>query len=600
MLLIIHSRGTMEKKLGAVLSTACIVLMCTITQASAATSAATSADTRFKTIYTKEWQWRVAERLARAEDERGVSPVLARVDAPAQEARRRYWEGILKELDGIRAAELSPAERVNFAVYRAQIAALLDAQRFREYEQPVNADSAFWTGVTFTARRPFATLDDYRNYLKQLAALPDYFAQETANMRAGLARGFTPPQVTLQGRDVALVPIAEARTPQETVFFQPFRNMPASVPAAEQEALKAQAASLIRDAVQPAYAKVLAFFRTEYLPKARTTLAAENMPGGKAYYQSKIVEFTTTNLTAEQIHAIGLAEMAKIRAEMHEVMKQVDFKGDLPAFLAFLRTDPQFYAKTPKELLMHAAWTAKKFDAKADQYFGYLPRRRFAIIAVPDDQAPFYTAGRGGPGSYWVNTYNLPARALYSLPALTLHESAPGHAFQMPVAQEQKNVPPFRRAYISAFGEGWALYAERLGVEMGIYETPYEHFGMLSYQAWRASRLVVDTGIHAKGWTREQAQAYLMENTALARHEVETEVDRYISWPGQALSYYLGQMAIQEARARAEKALGPKFDIRNFHDTVLQLGSVPLPVLQQRIDAFIADGGKSPYPKESS
>lgn len=600
MLLIIHSRGTMEKKLGAVLSTACIVLMCTITQASAATSAATSADTRFKTIYTKEWQWRVAERLARAEDERGVSPVLARVDAPAQEARRRYWEGILKELDGIRAAELSPAERVNFAVYRAQIAALLDAQRFREYEQPVNADSAFWTGVTFTARRPFATLDDYRNYLKQLAALPDYFAQETANMRAGLARGFTPPQVTLQGRDVALVPIAEARTPQETVFFQPFRTMPASVPAAEQEALKAQAASLIRDAVQPAYAKVLTFFRTEYLPKARTTLAAENMPGGKAYYQSKIVEFTTTNLTAEQIHAIGLAEMAKIRAEMHEVMKQVDFKGDLPAFLAFLRTDPQFYAKTPKELLMHAAWTAKKFDAKADQYFGYLPRRRFAIIPVPDDQAPFYTAGRGGPGSYWVNTYNLPARALYSLPALTLHESAPGHAFQMPVAQEQKNVPPFRRAYISAFGEGWALYAERLGVEMGIYETPYEHFGMLSYQAWRASRLVVDTGIHAKGWTREQAQAYLMENTALARHEVETEVDRYISWPGQALSYYLGQMAIQEARARAEKALGPKFDIRNFHDTVLQLGSVPLPVLQQRIDAFIADGGKSPYPKESS
>jgi uncharacterized protein (DUF885 family) len=244
---------------------------------------------------------------------------------------------------------------------------------------------------------------------------------------------------------------------------------------------------------------------------------------------------------------------------------------------------------------MRAAWIAKKFDAKADQYFGYLPRRRFAILPVPDDQAPFYTAGRGGPGAYWVNTYNLPARALYSLPALTLHESAPGHAFQMPVAQEQKGVPHFRRAYISAFGEGWALYSERLGTEMGIYETPYEHFGMLSYQAWRASRLVVDTGIHAKRWTREQAQAYLMENTALARHEVETEVDRYISWPGQALSYYLGQMAIQEARAKAEKALGVKFDIRNFHDTVLQLGSVPLPVLQQRIDRFIAEGGKSPY-----
>ncbi len=584
----------MEKKLGAALSAALVVLACAISPA----TAATSADARFKTIYTKEWNWRVTERLARAEDDHGVSAGIARVDAPAQEARRAYWVNILQELDAIKPAGLSPGERINYAVYRAQIAALLDAQRFHEYEQPVNADSAFWTNVTFGARRPFKTLADYRNYLEQLAALPDYFAQETANMRAGLARGFTPPQVTLKGRDVALVPIAEAKTPQDTVFFTPFKNFPASVPAAEREALAAQADTIIRERVQPAYARVLAFFRTEYLPKARTTLAAESMPGGKAYYQSKIVEFTTTNLSAEQIHAIGLAEMAKIRAEMIDTMKKADFKGDLPAFLAFLRTDPQFYAKTPKELLMHAAWTAKKFDAKSDQYFGYLPRRRFAILPVPDDQAPFYTAGRGGSGSYWVNTWNLPARALYSLPALTLHESAPGHAFQMPVAQEQKGVPNFRRAYISAFGEGWALYSERLGVEMGIYETPYEHFGMLSYQAWRASRLVVDTGIHAKGWTREQAQAYLMENTALARHEVETEVDRYISWPGQALSYYLGQMAIQEARARAEKALGAKFDIRHFHDTVLQLGSVPLPVLQQRIDAFIAEGGPSPYPKE--
>ena len=581
------------------LSTAVAAAGIALALAMAPAGAASGADARFKTIYTKEWKWRVAEQLARGQGERGVSPSFARVDAAAQEARRVYWEGILKELDGIKPAELSAAQRVDFAVYRAQIAALLDAQRFREYEQPVNADSAFWTDVTFGARRPFARAEDYRNYLKQLSALPGYFAQETANMRAGLARGFTPPRVTLQGRDAALVSIAEAKVPQDVVFFTPFKSMPASIPAGEQDALRAQAALVIREQVQPAYAKALAFFRDEYVPKARTTLAAESMPGGKAYYQSKIVEYTTTHLTAEQIHAIGLAEMAKIRAEMMETMKKAGFQGDLPAFLHFLRTDPQFYAKTPQELLMRAAWIAKKFDAKADQYFGYLPRRRFAILPVPDDQAPYYTAGRGGPGAYWVNTYNLPARALYSLPALTLHESAPGHAFQMPVAQEQKGVPDFRRAYISAFGEGWALCSERLGTEMGIYETPYEHFGMLSYQAWRASRLVVDTGIHAKGWTREQAQAYLMENTALAKHEVETEVDRYISWPGQALSYYLGQMAIQEARAKAEQALGAKFDIRNFHDTVLQLGSVPLPVLQQRIDQFIAEGGKSPYPKES-
>ena len=591
----------MDNKLGAVVATAFVVAGLAMTPGATAdttasikpgaASAATGAsDAGFKRIYVKEWQWRVAQGLARAEGERGVSPTLARADAPAQEARRVYWAGILKELDAIEPARLSRPEQINYAVYRAQIGALHDALLYREYEQPVNADTAFWTDVTYGARRPFAGIDDYRNYLRQLDALPRYFDEELGNMRAGLARGFTPPRVTLAGRDSTLVSVVDAKSPQDTVFYTPFKQMPASIPAAEQEALRAQAVAAIRDRVQPAHAKVLAFFRDDYVPKARTTLAAEAMPGGKAYYQSKIVEFTTTNMTAEQIHAIGLSEMAKIRAEMHEVMRQVEFKGDLAAFLQFLRTDPQFYAKTPKELLMAAAWTAKRFDAKADQYFGYLPRRRFAIVPVPDDQAPFWTAGRGGPGTYWVNTYNLPA--------LTLHESAPGHAFQGPIVQEQKGVPPFRRAYISAYGEGWALYAERLGVEMGIYESPYEIFGMLSYQAWRASRLVVDTGIHAKGWTREQAQAYLMENTALSKHEVETEVDRYISWPGQALSYYLGQMAIQEARARAEKGLGPKFDIRNFHDTVLQLGSVPLPVLQQRIDQFIADGGPSPYPKE--
>ncbi len=593
-------------KLGAAVSTAAVVMSLAFapaavaaTSAAAVSTTATAADARFKDIYTKEWKWRIAERLARDENAPNASPAYARVDAAAQEARRVYWAGILKELDAIPPGALSPAERINFAVYRAQIAALHDAQRFREYEQPVNADTAFWSDVAYAARRPLKTADEYRNYLRLLEGLPAYFDQELDNMRAGLARGFTPPKVTLAGREGTLSSVLDAKTPQDVVFYNPFRQMPAAMPAAEQEALRAQAVALIQGKIRPAYAKALAYFRDEYVPKARTTLAAQDMPGGKEYYQSKIVEFTTTDMTADQIHAIGLAEMAKIRAEMHDIMKQVGFKGDLQAFLHFLRTDPQFYAKTPQELLKSAAWTSKKFDAKADQFFGHLPRRRFAIVPVPDDQAPFWTAGRGGPGTYWVNTYNLPARPLYSLPALTLHESAPGHAFQIPLAQEQQGVPPFRRAYISAYGEGWALYTERLGTEMDIYETPYEVFGMLSYQAWRASRLVVDTGIHAKGWTREQAQNYLLQNTALSKHEVETEVDRYISWPGQALSYYLGQMAIQEARARAEKALGSKFDIRHFHDTVLQVGSVPLPVLQQRIDQFIADGGPSPYPKES-
>jgi uncharacterized protein (DUF885 family) len=563
---------------------------------SAPVHAVQSADARFKSLYEQEWRWRVANDLA-ADDTRpeAARPGFPREDSATQLQHLAYWQGIVKALDAIDPATLSSAARIDYAIYRAQIAAFVDALRFREYEMPVNADSAFWTDINYIARKPFKDAAGYERYIAQLQALPRYFDDNLANMRAGLARGFTPPQVTLKGRDVALVAVATAATPDATVFFDPFKAMPATIPAAQQEALRARGRAAIAQSVQPAYARALAFMRTDYMPKARTTLAAIDLPDGAAYYQSKIVEFTTTAMTPEQIHQTGLAEMARIRAEMDATIKLTGFKGTFPAFLAFLRTDPQFYAKTPEELLMRAAWTAKKFDAKSAQYFGYLPRQRFAIIPVPDDQAPFYTAARGGPGVYLVNTYNLPARALYSLPALTLHESAPGHAFQVPIALEQKNVPNFRRAYISAYGEGWALYCERLGVEMGIYATPYETFGMLSYQAWRAARLVVDTGVHAKGWTRAQAQAYMHDNTALSDHEIETEVDRYISWPGQALSYYLGQMAILDARRKAEAALGQKFDIRAFHDTVLQLGSVPLPVLTARIDAFIAGGGKSPY-----
>lgn len=321
------------------------------------------------------------------------------------------------------------------------------------------------------------------------------------------------------------------------------------------------------------------------------------MPDGRAYYQAKIGEFVTRDLTAEQIHAIGLAEVAKIRGRMATVMAQVKWRGDLPSFLNHLRTDPQFYATTPQQLLDRAAWIAKTFDGKAATWFGRLPRSRFAIKPVPADVAPFYTSGRGGPGIYLVNTYDLPSRALYSLPALTLHESAPGHAFQMPLANELTDLPEYRRdTYISAFGEGWALYCEALGEDMGMYETPYEVFGMLSYQMWRAARLVVDTGIHAKGWSRERAQSFLRDNTALSNHEITTEVDRYIAWPGQALSYYMGEIAFLDARAKAEKALGEKFDIRAFHDAMLALGSVPLPLVDQRTAQFIAEGGKGPYP----
>src|SRR6202789_2554069 len=341
----------------------------------------------------------------------------------------------------------------------------------------------------------------------------------------------------MQGRDASITAVTEV-APDASLFYAPFRERTGVSPA-DQADLRAQAVKTIQDVVQPAYRDLLQFMRTEYVPQLRTTLAAQDLPDGKAYYQAKIREFTTLDMSPDAIHALGVREVARLRDEMTAAMKETGFKGDLPAFLASLRSDPRFYVKAPEDLLMRAAWIAKRFDGKASQFFGYLPRARFAIRPVPDDLAPFYTAGRGGPGLYLVNTYDLPSRPLYNLTALTLHESAPGHAFQMPIAMEHKDQPAIRRdVYISAYGECWAFYTEKLGVEMNMYETPYDMFGMWTYQAWRACRLVVDTGIHSQGWTRDQAIKYLHDNTALTDHEIDNEVDRYIGWPGQALSFY--------------------------------------------------------------
>lgn len=574
-------------------SALCAVLVMSVATADAAK--APNADAQLKAIYTEEWAWREKQFASGEDDNRPVADHLPRMDNAAQEVRTKYWEDVLTRLKAIPRDKLSHDEQVNYDVYVPQIEGLIESQKFRDFEMPANSDSSFWTDIGYTARRPFRTLADYENWIKQMRDIPRYFSEQIGQMRAGLKRGFTPPRVTLEGRDASITAVSDAR-PEESLFYTPFQKMTGVAPE-KQIALRAEAVNVIRDTVQPAYRTLLKFMREDYVPGARTTLAAEDMPNGKAWYREQIRQFTTLDESPEDIHAFGVSEVAKIHAEMLEAMKATGFKGDMPAFLKFLRTDPQFYAKTPEELLMRAAWIAKKFDGKASTYFGYLPRMRFAIEPVPADLAPFYTSGRGGPGVYLLNTYDLPHRPLYSLAALTLHESAPGHAFQMPIAMEHKDQPEFRQnSYISAFGEGWALYCERLGDEMGMYETPYERFGMLSYQMWRAARLVVDTGIHAQGWTRQQAIDYFLEYTALPEHEIETEVDRYIAWPGQALSYYLGEDAIWKARHKAEAALGDKFNIRAFHDTVLELGSVPLPVLAARIDRFIAEGGKGPYP----
>jgi uncharacterized protein (DUF885 family) len=553
------------------------------------------ANSRFEALYTAEWKWR-QEQFADDEDaQKPISNHLPKVDPAAQEARLKYWEDVLAKLDTIPREALSAEHQVNYDIYRPQLQVLIANQRFRDYEMPANADTTFWTDLGYTARRPFRTLQDYKNWVQQMKDVPRYFHEQMDEMRAGMKRGFTPPKVTMTGRDSSITAVTEAK-PEASLFYTPFKDMP-GITATDQAELRAQAATVIRDVVQPVYVELLKFMREEYVPGCRTTLAAKDLPDGDNFYEAKIREFVTLEMTPAEIHSLGEAEVARLHGEMLAVMKETGFTGDFPAFLQFLRTDPQFYVKTPDELLMRASWIAKKFDGKASLFFGYLPRARFAIKPVPDDLAPFYTAGRGGPGVYLLNTYNLPSRPLYNLTALTLHESAPGHAFQMPIAIEHAQQPEFRQhTYISAFGEGWALYCERLGVEMSMYETPYDRFGMLGYQIWRAARLVVDTGVHAQGWSREQAIAYLHDYTALPEHEIETEVDRYIAWPGQALSYYIGEREMIAARDEAEKALGANFNIRAFHDTVLELGSVPMPVLRARIDKFIADGGQGPYP----
>ena len=573
---------------------AALLLACAPLQAFA--FAPSDADQRFQALYEKEWKWRQEQTGQTDEDTdtSGDKRRLPDVGAEAHQARLKVWEQVLRDLDGIDADTLSPENRINLAIYRPQVENLAAEVRLRAYEMPFNSDSSFWSNLSFMARRPMKTAEDYRAYAARLRDVPRYFDQHIGNMRAGLKRGFSVPRAVLDGRDVSIAMVAELKDPEQSTFYGPYRKMPASIPAAEQEALRKDVRDAIGQQVVPAFGRLLTFFRTEYVPQARTTLAAEAMPGGKDFYAQQIREYTTLGLSAEDIHQIGLKEVARIQKEMNEVIKEVKFKGSFAEFLAFLRTDPQFYAKTPDELLHRAAWISKRVDGVIGKYMT-LPRARFTIVPVPPDIAPFWTAGRGGMGTYWVNTYNLPARPLYNLPALTLHESSPGHSLQAALAQEQGEQPAFRRDnYISAYGEGWALYTEKLGKEMGIYETPYEDFGRLTYEMWRAARLVIDTGVHHKNWTRDQALAYLRDHTALSEHEVTTEVDRYISWPAQALSYKLGEIAIVRLRGEAERELGPKFDIKAFHDAVLKQGSVTLPVLESQIRAFIAESKAGP------
>ncbi|WP_140909454.1 DUF885 domain-containing protein [Cognatiluteimonas lumbrici] len=553
----------------------------------APSEAANPAVAKLQALYTGEWAWRQAEfAYQQVDGEWKPSDHFPSVTPAAWERRVAYWKQVLAQLDAIDVQALPHEEQVNAAVFRADVEALLNNAEWRTYEAPFNSDSFFWGYLN--PSQPYRSEADWQRFIGRLRDLPRYFDEHIANMEAGLARGWSVPRVSIEGRDRTLEPYTLAG--EGNPFLDTIARMPETIPAPVRARLQAEAREVVLQQVVPAYRELLAYLRGEYYPRTRTTLSAADLPDGAAFYRSQIREYVTRDMSAGEIHALGLAEVARISAEMQEVMAQAGFDGTLQEFIAFLRSDPRFYAKTPQELLSHAAWIAKKIDGQLKHVLGTLPRYRFTILPVADDIAPNYTSARGGLEACWFNTWDLPSRPLYNIPALVLHECAPGHSLQAALALEAPERPDFRQnIYFSGYGEGWGLYSEWLGTQMGVYETPYEDFGRLTMEMWRAARLVIDTGLHSKGWSREQAIDYLAGHTALARLDIENEVDRYISWPGQALSYYIGYRTLRDLRAEAEAELGERFDQKRFHDTILALGAVPLPVLEQEVRRFIRE-----------
>ncbi|MFY9514344.1 MAG: DUF885 domain-containing protein [Rubrivivax sp.] len=515
---------------------------------------------------------------------------------PAIAAREAADRMALQRLRAIARAALSPADQLNYDTFEWQQQHAVERQRFREYLQPVSHQGGPQTADGIIELLRFSSAADYSNFLQRMQALPRLIEQTTALMREGLRSGNLPPRVLMQRvpQQIAAQIVAE---PTASPFYRAFLKFPDSLPAAERQALQQQAQAVIRSQVVPAYRAFAAFFEREYLPRTRTSIAATDGPDGRAYYNFLARYYTTTPLDAEAIHATGLREVARLRAAMETLKTQTGFQGTLAQFFEFLRSDPRFYKKTGAELLDAYRVVAKRIDPELVKVFRRLPRLPYGVRAIPDNIAPdtttaYYQNGANDgsrPGYYYVNLFKPETRPSWEMMALSLHEAVPGHHLQFALALEAPDAPMFRRiGYFVAYGEGWALYAEQLGHDMGLYEDPYERFGQLVYEMWRAVRLVVDTGMHAKGWSREQAIAYFKDNAAKTDQDIVNEIDRYIGTPGQALAYKIGQMQISELRERAAKALGPRFDLRDFNDAVLATGSVPLAVLEAHIAGWIA------------
>ncbi|WP_299684013.1 DUF885 family protein [uncultured Dokdonia sp.] len=519
------------------------------------------------------------------------------------EAESTFAKAQLEKLATISENTLSETETISLALLRFKLQETVDYATYECYLNPLLSDSGFHSSWNYMVR-PITNYEQAISYLNKLKVLPDVVDQYIPLLREGLEKGVSQPRVIFNGYESTY----DTHIPKNDndiknhFFMQPITNLPDNITPKQKKKLQGIADMVLRKKVIPSFERIKAFFEEEYYPKTRKAIGVSETPNGRAYYQNRINYYTTLDLTADQIHQKGLEEVARIKSEMKKIIAEVDFKGSFADFLEFLRTDEQFYAKTPEEILMIARDMAKRADAQLPRFFKTLPRKPYGVAPVPDAIAPKYTTGRyvgsakgsTDPGYYWVNTYDLPSRPLYVLPSLTVHEAVPGHHLQGSLNQELgDSIPQFRRnMYLSAFGEGWGLYCEFLAEEMGMYTTPYERFGKLTYEMWRACRLVVDTGIHAKGWTRDQVVNYMASNTALSLHEINTETDRYISWPGQALSYKIGEIKIRELRTEAENALGAAFDIRAFHEVILEQGTVTLEILEKRVKDWIEESKK--------
>lgn len=512
-----------------------------------------------------------------------------------------YAKEKIEELSKIDTNSLKETERISLQLLRFQLQETIDFYEYEAYLNPLLSDTGFHNNLMYNVKA-LNNYEQVKKYLDKLNAIPTFVSQQVNLLRKGLEKGISQPRIIFSNGYEDSYGKHIVDNFEDSYYYSPFKNLPEQLSIEQKDSVLNAAKTAIKQNVTPQFKVVKEFFEEEYFPKTRTTLGVSEIPNGKGYYQNRIEYYTTLPLTADEIYQKGIEEVARIRAEMMQIIKEVGFEGTFAEFLQFLRTDEQFYAKTEDDLLKEARDIAKRIDAQLPSYFITLPRKPYGVKKVPDAIAPKYTTGRyigtsknsTNPGYYWVNTYNLKSRPLYVLPSLTAHEAVPGHHLQGSLNNELgDSIPQFRKnLYLSAYGEGWGLYSEFLADEMGIYRTPYERFGKLTYEMWRACRLVIDTGIHVKNWTREQAVEYMSTNTALSIHNVNTEIDRYISWPGQAVSYKIGELKIRELREKATSELGTNFDIRKFHEVILEQGTVTLTILENRINNYIENAKK--------